>query len=135
MRTHRLAAPTLSLAALMLAAASIAAPPAAAAGLSVGHEFLPNGSPMSSCMARASSAVRQVGLNLMNPTSRAVWAENGAQNQLFVFYCIPERNVVTITGTAARFEDVDPIVGLLREAFRNAAAGATVTPGPGGARK
>lgn len=86
-------------------------------------------------MARATSAVRQVGLNLMNPTSRAVWAENATQDQLFVFYCIPERNVVTITGTAARFEDVDPFVTRLREAFRNAGAGATVTPGPGGPRK
>jgi hypothetical protein len=115
--------------------------PAAGAGLSIGHEWLPTGAPLADCMARATQAVRNVGLNLMNPTSRAVWAENAAQDQLYVFYCIPERNVVTITGTAGRFEDVDPTVTRLRDALRNpAAAGATISPGPanpglGGLRK
>jgi len=133
MRAHRLAALALSLAASL--AANLAAPPAAAAGLSLAHEFLPDGSPLSTCMARSTQAVRQSGLNLLNPTSRGVWAENAAKDQLFVFYCIPERNVVTITGTASRFEDVDPVVRRLRDAFRGAGAGATVTPGPGGPRK
>ncbi len=114
--------------ALMLFAAM---PQAGAAGLSVGHEWLTNGASLQDCMNRASQAVRQVGLQLMSPTSRAVWAENRAQDQLYVFYCIPERNVVTVTGTAARFEDVDPVVTQLRDAFRNpGGTGATITPGP-----
>ncbi|WP_203072394.1 hypothetical protein [Falsiroseomonas ponticola] len=114
--------------ALMLLAA---APQAGAAGLSVGHEWLDSGASLQACMNRATQAVRQVGLQLMDPTSRAVWAENRAQDQLYVFYCIPERNVVTVTGTASRFEDVDPVVTQLRDAFRNGGrAGATVTPGP-----
>lgn len=115
------------LAALML----LAAAPASAAGLSIGHEWLNNGAPLQECMNRATQAVRQVGLQVMAPTSRAVWAENRAQDQLYVLYCIPERAVVTISGTASRFEDVDPVVTRLREAFRNpGGAGATITPGP-----
>ncbi|NGM24133.1 hypothetical protein G3576_29270 [Roseomonas stagni] len=112
----------------LIALMLLATAPAGAAGLSVGHEWLNEGAPLQECMNRATRAVQQVGLQLMNPTSRAVWAENRAQDQLYVFYCIPERNVVTVTGTAARFEDVDPVVTRLREAFRTARAPAVPSP-------
>jgi hypothetical protein len=80
--------------------------------------------------------VQAAGLNLLRPTSRAVWGENAAQNQLYSFYCIAERNVVTIIGTAARFEDADATVTRLRDAFRSGtAAGGGTAPAPTGPKK
>ncbi len=116
----------------LLLASPVFCAPAVAAGLSLGHEFLPNGTALGTCMARATAAVQMVGLRLMNPTTSAVWAENAQQDQLYVLYCIPERGVLTITGAGDRFEDVDPWVTRLREAYRSGGAGtgARIAPAP-----
>ena len=96
----------------------LAASPGEAAGLSMGHEFLPQGTLLADCMARSSDAVRQVGLDLLKPTSRAVWGQTPDASQLYTIYCLPERTAVRVIGTAERADMVDPTVVRLREILR-----------------
>lgn len=116
------------------------ATPAGAAGVSMGHEFLPSGMLMQDCMSRATQAVQSVGLELLRPTTRAVWAQTPDATQLYVLYCLPERGVVMVTGTAERADMVDPTVNNLRASMRNTGGGAGTgaavgAPPSGGMRK
>ncbi len=96
---------------------------AAAVGLSVGHEPLPQGMGQGACLDRAAEAVAAQGLRQLNRDNRAVFAENRGANQVFSIYCIADRGVVTVIGAADRYEQVEGMVSALRTYLRSGGAG------------
>lgn len=106
------------LALALLAAASLAGT-AAAVGLSVGHEALPQGMSQAACLDHASDAYAAQGLRQLNRDNRAVFAENRGANQVFSIYCVADRGVVTVIGAADRFEQVEATVTALRSFLRS----------------
>lgn len=102
--------------AVLLATLAVAGHPRAA-GISMGHEYLPPGMNLAQCLGRAQQAIVAVGLRLMTTTRDAAWGENAAQDQLYSIYCIPDRGVAMVVGAADDSADVDPVVGRLRQAF------------------
>lgn len=93
------------------------------AGISVGHELLPQGTTLATCLARAQQAIQQIGLRPLSTTPDAAWGENLASNELYTIYCVPARGIAVLIGASERSQQVDPTVSRLRQAFLTGAAG------------
>jgi len=94
------------------------ATPAAAVGMSMGHEMLPQGVTQTACLDLAARVAAGEGLRQLNRDGRAIWAENQAGDELYGIYCIAERGMVTVTGAADQAEAVSQMVARLRAALR-----------------
>lgn len=84
------------------------------------HEFLPEGTTLRQCVARAQAAIEGAGLRTLEPTNTAAWGQNAAGDELYTIYCVPDRAAAVVIGTTAGDADpVDAMVTRLRELFRN----------------
>lgn len=98
----------------------------AASAVSMSMNWIELGSiaTVDACVAEGEATLGRNGLNVLDRTASAAWAEATVGDELYAIYCILDRGIAVITGSGDNLDSVDATVSRLFDSF-----GQGTTPG------